>query len=500
MSDYPDIIQGAKPGQLIYRPNLFPIATYVILGLNLLVFLLMTWIDATTHPPLRELVIRTLTGFYSDSDLILRFGASYGPYTRRGEYWRLVMPMFIHIGLIHFTLNNYGLYIVGRFLEPIYGYGRFTFLYIATGVGSAFVSMSMSENVSAGASGALFGILGVMLVAGYLHRGSIPRQWGRVFGKGMLPVIALNMALGLVLHKWVDNWAHLGGLVCGIILALFIPPPKREYVPGQPMEEPSQAMAAIPVVVVAVAIIATALNYRTNKVLTRLLREGEVFHALKRDDWALQRFKEAAASAPRDERPHEDMGKIYLEQKKWNDAAREYGLALNLNSTSPEAKLGMAQVQMEMGNPARTQEYLESIQKDFPQTAEAQNELAALFTQHKFYAQAIEHYLTALRLDPNMIEAQNDLAWLYATCDDQKFRDPKAALDHARRAVELTHWSQPNIIDTLAESFYVNQNYEEAVKTQAKALALEPRNRVFAEHMARYMQAAKAGNEKKSGS
>ena len=90
------------------------------------------------------------------------------------------------------------------------------------GVGSVFVSMSMSDKVSAGASGAIFGLAGIMLVAGYLHRGAIPLQWGRAFGRGMLPVIVLNLALGGALHQWVDNWAHLGGLVTGCILALLI--------------------------------------------------------------------------------------------------------------------------------------------------------------------------------------------------------------------------------------------------------------------------------------
>ncbi|HEV2349054.1 MAG TPA: rhomboid family intramembrane serine protease [Terriglobia bacterium] len=496
MSDYPDIIHGAQPGQLIHRPTLFPLATYVILGLNFFVFLLMTFVDATSHPPLRDLITRTFSGFNADPEFILRFGASFGPYTRRGEYWRLVMPMFIHIGLLHLAINNYSLYILGRLLEPIYGYGRFAFLYVATGIGSAYLSMSMTHNVSAGASGAIFGIAGVMLVAGYLHRGSIPRQWGRAFGKGILPIIVLNLALGGALHQWVDNWAHLGGLVSGVLLALIIAPPKREYVPGQPMEEPSQAMAAIPVIVVVVAMVATAVNYRTNTVLTRLLREGEVFHALKRDDWAMQRFQAAATRAPRDERPHQMLGALYLGEKKWADAIREFELADRLGSMTLAPQLGLAQAYMELGNSAKAQDYLDAIEKDFPQTAQAQYEVAALYSQYKFYALAISHFNTALRLDPGMAEAQNDLAWLYATCDDPKFRDPKAAIEHARRAVELTHWTQPNIIDTLAESLYANQNYAEAVNVQTKALALQPHNRVFAEHMARYMAGAKTQAEK----
>ena len=176
MSDYPDILEVAKPGHLIHKPTLLPVATYIILGLNFLAFVLMIFIDASSLPPLHDLLSRTLTGMSTDPEFLLRLGASFGPYTRRGEYWRLVMPMFLHIGLLHLALNNISLYFLGRLLEPIYGYGRFAFLYVAAGVGSAFVSMSMSDKVSAGASGAIYGLAGIMVVSGYLHRGSIPRQ------------------------------------------------------------------------------------------------------------------------------------------------------------------------------------------------------------------------------------------------------------------------------------------------------------------------------------
>ena len=101
-------------------------------------------------------------------------------------------------------------------------------------------------------------------------------------------------------------------------------------------------------------------------------------------------------------------------------------------------------------------------------------------------------------MKPDFAEAQNNLAWLYATSDDPKVRNPPAALAHAKLAVELTHWKQAYVIDTLAEALYVNQQYDEAVKIETKAVTLEPRSQGYAEHMARYSKAAKSQTEKKS--
>ena len=195
MGNLPEITQDAQSDYLVYRPSrLFrPLATYAILGVNIIVFLVMIFVDASSHPALKDLLLRAFTGISFNPELLLRFGASFGPYTRRGDYWRLVMPMFLHIGLIHLLMNNYALYVLGPLVERIYGYGRFVCLYVAAGVGSALISMMMSNSVSAGASGAIFGVVGIMLVAGYLHREAIPREWSRAFGKGILPLIFVNL-------------------------------------------------------------------------------------------------------------------------------------------------------------------------------------------------------------------------------------------------------------------------------------------------------------------
>ena len=158
-------------------PGYRPIATYVLIAMNLVVFGLMT-----------------LAGGSTNQEVLLEFGASYGPYFRQGEYWRLVMPMFLHIGVLHLLINMYALYLLGRILEHVYGYGRFALLYVGSGMFSSYLSMAVGPHIAAGASGAIFGIAGAMLVAGFLHRASIPRRLRRVFGGGILLMVARSRA------------------------------------------------------------------------------------------------------------------------------------------------------------------------------------------------------------------------------------------------------------------------------------------------------------------
>lgn len=122
--------------------------------------------------------------------------------------------------------------------------------------------------------------------------------------------------------------------------------------------------------------------------------------------------------------------------------------------------------------------------------AEQQVQEGDQYAGKRLYSDAVEHYQQALRFAPNMAEAHNNLAWLYATSDDPNFRNPPAALKHARRAVELTHWKDMASIDTMAEALYANREFREAVAVETKALQLAPDNGELQEHMTRYRRAA----------
>ncbi len=449
-----------------------PVATFVLLAINIIIFLLMTLHGGSQNP-----------------DVLLEFGASYAPYFRQGEYWRLIMPMFLHIGWIHLGLNMYALWLLGSLLEPLYGYGRFSVIYVGAGIGGSFLSMEASAHIAAGASGAIFGIAGAMMVTGFLHHWSVPRRWRKTFGTGIIIVIAANLVLGWLIPH-IDNWAHLGGLFTGALLAGLIPPPRVPAWPKEYSKDPLQALVVLPVAAVIWGMFSTARHYQLTQRVTQLLTEGARLGQSNQDALALGRLKQAEQIAPRDERAHEALGDYYFGHQQYPDAIREYEEALRLDPNSPLVMVRLAVADLRTGQAAQAQKLLVEVDQKIPRAADAQVVLADLCNSLKLYDEAVRHYEEALQIQPKLAVAHNNLAWLFATSDDPKFRNPQAALNHALTAVKLTNGKEPNFLDTLAESLYVNGKFKEAVDVQKKALQISPNNPEFQRHMLRYQKAA----------
>ena len=221
---------------ILSRPYIF---TIVFLIANFFVFLLMWERSGMTST--------TLWGGFEEG-VLLSFGAKTNYYiTHEHEYWRFVTPVFIHGNLPHLLMNMYGLWVLGPWVEKLYGGAKFVVFWIVTGIAGVVASyltvipgsrpgflggflIKSQDYPSVGASGALFGLIGVLLVFGLKYRRELPEGFKRAFGTGMLPVILLNVAIGFVLRGLVDNAAHMGGLLsCAAIAAVVSY--KR---PGQP--------------------------------------------------------------------------------------------------------------------------------------------------------------------------------------------------------------------------------------------------------------------------
>ena len=172
--------------------------------------------------------IYVLTCFASGPEphVLIAMGAKLNRLVNQGQVWRLVTPIFIHGGLLHLVVNSYALYALGPTVERLYGSARFVALYLGAGIVSVATSYLLpwlgTDLPSVGASGALFGLIGVLTVFGYKYRDELPGQFKKAFGARLIPIILLNLAIGLIIPI-IDNSAHLGGLMAGGLLAMVVP-------------------------------------------------------------------------------------------------------------------------------------------------------------------------------------------------------------------------------------------------------------------------------------
>lgn len=200
---------------LAYRIPLHkPRWAFVLLGVNLVVFAAMTLVGALTG--------LGLSGA-QDLGVLLFFGAMENRLIAQGDFYRLFTSMFIHIGLIHLLFNSYALYLVGQDVERLYGAARFLLIYFLSGLGGSLFSYVLgAAGISAGASGAIFGLIGAEIAYFYLHRKAFG-QHGQQHLRSLLMVAGINLILGFTIPG-INNLAHIGGLVFGAALGWLLAP------------------------------------------------------------------------------------------------------------------------------------------------------------------------------------------------------------------------------------------------------------------------------------
>ncbi len=173
-----------------------PIITYALIIINLFVFLF----------PM----------FYGNSDQIYNLFASYGPFVKMGDYYRLLTAAFLHANIAHLIFNMYALWIIGMQLESFIGRWRYLVVYLFSAITGSLLSVIITPDaVSVGASGAIFGLLGALLYFGYHYRVYL----GTVIKSQIIPLIVINLLLGFMVPG-IDNAAHIGGLIGGALIMI----------------------------------------------------------------------------------------------------------------------------------------------------------------------------------------------------------------------------------------------------------------------------------------
>lgn len=189
--------EGIKAEE-IFKPKK-PIITVSLIIINVIVFILMYIFGKGSQ----------------DAFTLIKFGAFQKDLILGGEYYRLITSAFLHIGIFHLLFNCYALYVIGRQLESFLGKIKFLIIYLVSALCGSLMSMIFPISISAGASGAIFGLLGSLFYFGYNYRVYL----GTVLKSQIIPLILINLIFGFMVSG-INNAAHIGGLIGGILITM----------------------------------------------------------------------------------------------------------------------------------------------------------------------------------------------------------------------------------------------------------------------------------------
>ncbi|HEY3768444.1 MAG TPA: rhomboid family intramembrane serine protease [Candidatus Angelobacter sp.] len=389
-----------------------PLATYALLAINIAVFVVM--------------VISGVDWMKPATDQVLRWGADYGPSTLNGQYWRLITSMFLHFGIIHIAGNMWCLWSLGQLAERLLGSFTLFGVYILTGIGSSLLSLSWDPmRVSAGASGAIFGIAGVLITTLYFGKLNLPKESVRRLLGYVVRFSFLNLLFGLQGH--IDNMAHVGGLVSGIVIGFFLA--RAFNVPAEERGAQHRTVLAVSAVLLLVLFVpvAKAKQYAIE------FDKGKTAFDQKNYQAAMQHMQRYISQRPEDPYGHAVLGASFQQLGRTDEAIREYELGLAIAPDYRYIQISLAELYALQDKP----------EKALPLFKKNLNEIAG-------DAESMYYYGNALTQAGDLAAAESALK-------------KSAVLDSKRAAVHLL----------LAQVLKSEGKTEEAAKEQQIAVSLK---------------------------
>jgi rhomboid protease GluP len=208
---------GTTPGRVL--GGLIPVpstATSALVSVNIALYGIswyLTQASAAPGSPAGD------TG--TDAVVMVRLGAMFGRLVFAGEWWRLVTAIFLHAGLLHIAMNLWCLFDLGPTVESLFSTTKFIVFYLVTGVVGFVASLYWNRGLSVGASGAILGLIGVLIGASY-HHGHLGKDYRSQLFRWVFYILLIGV-VGGVFGFGTDNAAHVGGLVTGAVLGYVIP-------------------------------------------------------------------------------------------------------------------------------------------------------------------------------------------------------------------------------------------------------------------------------------
>ena len=309
-----------------------PIFTKVFLAIQIILFILME-----------------IVGSSESSFTLSQFGAKDNSLILNGEWWRFITPVFIHIGFLHLLMNSVALFYIGSEVEKIYGSFRFFLIYLFAGFTGVLGSFIFSTNLSAGASGAIFGCFGALLYFGTQKR----KLFLRTMGTSIIGLLIINLIFGFTMPG-IDNAGHIGGLIGGFLAAAVVRLPNKKRML-------QQALTSFIVILGCVGLLYIGYNNQN-------IENEDLYLASLAQEYANKGKQEKAkmlltkALNRNEDLPtvHFVLGNFEVENKEYRQAQQYYLKALELNPDFHEAHYNIALTYLQEGDITRAKEHVES--------------------------------------------------------------------------------------------------------------------------------------------
>jgi len=332
----------------------------------------------------------------------LLFGANYGPYTLTGQWWRLLTYMFLHGGLLHIAFNMWCLWDLGALSESLYGSVTYGAIYLITGVAAGLASVGWNPGVlSVGASGAIFGLAGALIASFYLGEFSLPSIAIRGTLRSLVVFAVFNLFFGSM-FAGVDNAAHIGGLITGLILGALIAKLSPQKGSGR--------VGVIGVVVLALV----GVGYGVRQWRGRPMRTVMAFQAMGAGGDQTARLKMLADQDPKSAPLHFYLAQAYLNQQKFPEAEAEFKKVIELQPKAARARFDLGRTYLNMNRPEDAKAAFNGILQLGTNSGDAHYGIAMALAMQGKHQDAINDFKAAINTGSDMSGVYSEMAKSYA--------------------------------------------------------------------------------------
>jgi membrane associated rhomboid family serine protease/Flp pilus assembly protein TadD len=397
--------------------------TQVLFGVNVAVFLAMA------------LASGSVLDF--PAQIRVSYGGNYGPLTLSGEWWRLVTYMFLHGGLLHIGFNMWCLWDLGGLCESLYGRWTYAAIYLITGVAGGLASVAWNPGVlSVGASGAIFGLAGTLIASFYLGEFSLPSIAIGGTLRSLIVFAVFNLGFGGI-FPGVDNAAHIGGLVSGLILGALI----AKLSPQQDAPLPRASVVGV------VALLLLGAGFGVRNWRGGPMRMAKALQQLGENADPAARYQVFLKEHPDSASAHLGLAEVYLSQRKFSAAEAEYKRVLELKPQEAAARFYLGLTYLNEKRPEEAKSAFTELLTQDGTSAAGHYGLGLVQAEQQNYQAAIDEFKAAAERDPTVGNVHDEMGSAYA-----KLRMYDDAIANYLKAKE-TSGDTPQLEEALAEAY-----------------------------------------------